>query len=207
MEQPITLKIKLKHATGLGRVKCWGKMAVYAVISVSNDDQNGRPYAESPVDRIGDTKPTWNFTPEDPLTVTETELRGDSLTLRFKLLCQRYYGNVDVGSAEISVKSLLNDQSAAADDGWRPTSIPVIKPRGGRQGLLSFSYKFNRGTIQPPSSSSAPSSSSSNPLPPPPPSRGVDWTKILTGMTSATENISVCIINGFIKIGERIFVT
>lgn len=194
-----TLEITLQHAKNLGKVKYFGKMAVYAVVSISDEhDELNDVIKQSPVDHNGDTRPTWNFPIK--FKVGEEALQGDSLTLRFNLLCQRYYGDVDVGGAEISIKKLLNGPvtAAATADGWRSMRISVINVRGERHGQLSFSYKFSGGTIPPP----PPLPSSSSDPPPPPPSQGTDWTKILTGITNATEKIVVCVVNGVVELGE-----
>lgn len=165
MERP-TLEIKLDHAEGLCSVKFFGKMDIYAVVSIS-DEHNDRLSLKnkSPVDVGGDTTPVWNFMMK--FKVDEAALQTDSLTLRFKLTCQQgFLGDAAVGDAEISVKHLFDlSAKAAAAGAWSCTTLPVRKPDGIPQGNLSFSYKFSEKTA-----SHAPP-----PPPPPPPTVGDSW--------------------------------
>ncbi|KAH6769717.1 hypothetical protein C2S52_014520 [Perilla frutescens var. hirtella] len=139
-----TLEIKLEHAEDLSSVKFIGKMAVYAVVSVSDEHNDVLSLKnKSPVDHEGDTAPTWNFPMK--FKVDEAALKMDCLTLRFKLVCRWCLGDTDVGDVEVSLKDLF-DHPVADTDGWRCMSQPVRKPDGIPQGRLSFSYKFTHST-------------------------------------------------------------
>ncbi|KAH6808716.1 hypothetical protein C2S51_026499 [Perilla frutescens var. frutescens] len=140
-----TLEIKLERAEGLSSVKFIGKMAVYAVVSVSDEHNDVLSLKnKSPVDHEGDTAPTWNFPMK--FKVDEAALKMDCLTLRFKLVCRWCLGDTDVGDVEVSLKDLFDHPVKAGTDGWRCMSQPVRKPNGIPQGRLSFSYKFTHST-------------------------------------------------------------
>ncbi|KAH6831793.1 hypothetical protein C2S53_004333 [Perilla frutescens var. hirtella] len=164
MEQYRTLEIKLQHAEDLASVILFRKMAVYAVVSISDEQNNSIHKAKSPVDGDGHTNPTWNFPMK--FKVGEAALQMNCLTLRFKLVCQRmtYFGDVDVGDVEVPIKELLDSPTSAGADGWRCASHPVTKPGGipDHKARLTFSYKFGEKTGSP----APPGSSSSN---------GTDW--------------------------------
>ncbi|CAI9762622.1 unnamed protein product [Fraxinus pennsylvanica] len=119
-------------------------MAVYAVVSISGGDKMSKQTTKTPVDRDGDTNPTWNFPMKFKLD--EAALRQNLLTLDFKLVCERALGNKDIGEVHVPIKQLLDSPTTGAVGNYgtqqRLVSYQVRKPSGQPKGQITFSYKF-----------------------------------------------------------------
>ncbi|KAL2530596.1 Calcium-dependent lipid-binding (CaLB domain) family protein [Forsythia ovata] len=143
MEQRI-LEINSMAGKDLNKVNIITKMAVYAVVSISGGDKKSKQTTKTPVDRDGDTNPTWNFPMK--FTVEEAALRQERLTLDFKLVCERALGDKDIGEVHVPIKEFLHSPAAASVGNYgrqqQFVSYQVRKPNGQPKGQITFSYKF-----------------------------------------------------------------
>ncbi|CAI9776803.1 unnamed protein product [Fraxinus pennsylvanica] len=117
-------------------------MAVFAVVSLSGADKKSKQTMKTPVDRDGDTNPTWNSRMR--FTVDEAELRKNLLALDFKLVCERALGDKDIGEVHVPINDLLESPAATGNYGKQQqfVSYQVRKPNGQPKGQITFSYKF-----------------------------------------------------------------
>ncbi|XP_031096554.1 protein SRC2-like [Ipomoea triloba] len=138
MEQR-TLEINVMSAKDLNKVNLISKMDVYVVVSISGGDEKSNQKAKTPVDRLGDTNPSWN----SPMrfTIDEAAARQNRLNLLFKVRCDRALGDKDIGEVWVPIKELL-DSPATGGSGKQFVSYQVRKPSGKPKGQLTFSYQF-----------------------------------------------------------------
>ncbi|KAK6161147.1 hypothetical protein DH2020_004528 [Rehmannia glutinosa] len=120
------LEITLQYAKDLNKVNFITKMDVYAVVSISGGDTNSKQKTKTPVDHDGDANPTWNFPMK--FTVDEAALQMNRLTLDFQLICERAFGDKDVGEVHVPVKELLDSPAKPGADGKQFVSYQVRKP-------------------------------------------------------------------------------
>ncbi|XP_019181114.1 PREDICTED: protein SRC2-like isoform X2 [Ipomoea nil] len=134
-----TLEINVMSAKDLNKVNLISKMDVYVVVSISGGDKKSNQKAKTPVDRLGDTNPSWNSPMK--FTIDEAAARQNRLTLVFTVRCDRALGDKDIGEVWVPIKELL-DSPAAAGSGKQFASYQVRKPSGKPKGQLTFSYQF-----------------------------------------------------------------
>nr|GMD75967.1 protein SRC2-like [Ipomoea batatas] len=134
-----TLEINVMSAKDLNKVNLISKMDVYVVVSISGGDEKSNQKAKTPVDRLGDTNPSWN----SPMrfTIDEAAARQNRLNLLFKVRCDRALGDKDIGEVWVPIKELL-DSPATGGSGKQFVSYQVRKPSGKPKGQLTFSYQF-----------------------------------------------------------------
>ncbi|CAL9199578.1 unnamed protein product [Musa hybrid cultivar] len=165
-----TLEITLVSAKGLKDVNLFFKMAVYAVVSLSD---NRLARQRTPPDREGGRNPSWNS------TLHLTILADGDLACHFLhilLRTKRVLGDRDVGEVRVPLPELLS----GAGDG--PTSVQFVSYQvhrvtsGKPKGILNFSYKLSErvavsaseaSTYQP-STTAYPTAAGTVPYPPPP---------------------------------------
>nr|GME12740.1 protein SRC2-like [Ipomoea batatas] len=138
MEQR-TLEINVMSAKDLNKVNLISKMDVYVVVSISGGDEKSNQKAKTPVDRLGDTNPSWNSPMK--FTIDEAAARQNRLNLLFKVRCDRALGDKDIGEVWVPIKELL-DSPATGGSGKQFVSYQVRKPSGKPKGQLTFSYQF-----------------------------------------------------------------
>uniref|UniRef100_A0A5B7A254 Putative cytokinesis protein sepA-like n=1 Tax=Davidia involucrata TaxID=16924 RepID=A0A5B7A254_DAVIN len=129
-----SLEINIISAKDLKNVNFINKMDVYVVVSISGDQ---RTKQKTPVNRDGDSNPTWNFPMK--FTVDESAAQQNRLTLMFKLRCERSLGDKDIGEVHVPIKELLDN---VGDGKMQFLSYQVRKPSGKPKGQLNLSYKF-----------------------------------------------------------------
>ncbi|XP_076896793.1 uncharacterized protein LOC143549903 [Bidens hawaiensis] len=133
-----SLEVTIISAKGLNKVNLVGKMDVYAVAYINgavNQDQKQK----TPVDKDGDSNPTWNHSMK--FKIDEAAALNNKLTLVVKIKTEGMLGDKDVGEVHVPVKELLE----GALTGIKPlqfVSYQVRKPSGKPKGELNFSYKF-----------------------------------------------------------------
>lgn len=146
------LEIISMSGKDLNRVNLITKMAVYAVVSISGGDKKSKQTTKTPVDRDGDTSPTWIFPMK--FTVDEVALRQNLLTLDFKLVCERKLGDKDIGEVHVPIKQLLESPTIGFVGNYgnqqRLVSYQVSKPNGQPKGQITFSYQFVDKDAPPP---------------------------------------------------------
>ncbi|XP_074583285.1 protein SRC2-like [Curcuma longa] len=148
-----TLEVKLISAKELKNVNVFGKMDVYAVVSIV-----GLPWSprRTHTDKKGGKKPSWNATlrfvvPVDPAA-------SASLVLHVALRSEGFLGDRKIGYVQIPVKELL--AKGGDKDSTHFGSYRVRRPNSGKpKGVINLSYKF----LDPPGE--AGSSASASPPP------------------------------------------
>ncbi|CAL9765587.1 unnamed protein product [Musa acuminata subsp. burmannicoides] len=132
-----TLEITLASAKGLKDVNLFFKMAVYAVVSLSD---NRLARQRTPPDREGGRNPSWNSTLH--LTIpADSDLACHFLHILLRT--KRVLGDRDVGEVRVPLPELLS----GAGDG--PTSVQFVSYQvhrvtsGKPKGILNFSYKLS----------------------------------------------------------------
>ncbi|XP_057793064.1 protein SRC2 homolog [Salvia miltiorrhiza] len=130
------LEIILVSADDLPNIRSFGKMKVYAEISLNGKSETSK---RTTVDLAGETNPKWNF-PLD-YTVNEASLRTPGLELVVKLFCQRTLGDRYIGEVKISVKSLF-------DSGPRVENA-LTYAVGTGDGKLNILYSFGNTFMVP----------------------------------------------------------
>ncbi|KAA8538527.1 hypothetical protein F0562_028102 [Nyssa sinensis] len=138
-------EINLISASDLKNVREIFKMKVYAVISIMGDSQTEK---RTPVDKINETNPVWNFNIK--YTVGKKTLQNEEVKLVIKLYCERSLGDRYIGEVQTSIKQLYDH--ADPDGGSVIRSYPVQRDSATSQGELKLSCSFGETvTIQPPS--------------------------------------------------------
>ncbi|KAF5815436.1 putative C2 domain-containing protein [Helianthus annuus] len=131
-----SLELTIISAKDLYNVNIFAKMNVYAVVSITgNQDQKQKTH----VDEDGDSNPTWNHRMK--FTIDESAALQNRLTLVVNIKAVGMFGDKDVGEVHVPVKELLDGDYT----GRRPLQFvcyQVLKPSGHPKGELSFSYKF-----------------------------------------------------------------
>ncbi|XAR54554.1 hypothetical protein NMG60_11029742 [Bertholletia excelsa] len=128
------LQIRLLWARDLHRVNLIGKMDVYVVVSIPGDPNTKQQ--RTPIDKGGDTNPTWDFSItfaiDDPIS------QRHPLNLVFTLRCHRnLLGDTVVGEVSVPLRNLPR-----GGGGPQFVTYQVRKPSGKPKGELSFSYKW-----------------------------------------------------------------
>ncbi|KAJ4722200.1 Protein SRC2 [Melia azedarach] len=136
-----SLDINVVSAKHLNDVSFLSKMNVYVVVSIKGYDRwagKKKQKSKTHVDRAGGSNPTWNF----PLkfTVDENLAQQNRLTLVFKIKCDGFLGDKNVGEVTVPIKELLDSPGDGKSMSF--VSYQVRKPSGKPKGELTFSYKF-----------------------------------------------------------------
>ncbi|KAA8538525.1 hypothetical protein F0562_028104 [Nyssa sinensis] len=130
-------ELKLKNAKGLRNVRIFGKMRVYAKVSMT-----GASYSEkqTAVDKHNRTNPKWEF--ENTYAVRSPEVRNNDIHLVIKLYCKRLFGDRYVGEVSESLGDLFRNGGTA--DNWRDKDCPVKRGAELSDGFLFISYRFRK---------------------------------------------------------------
>nr|GEX26988.1 hypothetical protein [Tanacetum cinerariifolium] len=112
-------------------------MDVYAVAYISGSNEETQKH-KTPVDKDGDSNPTWNFPMK--FTINESLALQNRLTLVVKIKTEGMFGDKDVGEVHVPVKELLQGFNGKV---VQFVSYQVRKPSGKPKGELAFSYKFD----------------------------------------------------------------
>ncbi|KAK6146173.1 hypothetical protein DH2020_020042 [Rehmannia glutinosa] len=115
-------------------------MNVYVVVSICGGDKNSKQKTKTPADHDGGANPTWGFPMK--FTVEEVALQQNRLMLEFKLICERAFGDRDIGEVHVPIKELLDSPAKGGAGGMKFVSYQVRKPNGKPKGHLTFSYQF-----------------------------------------------------------------
>ncbi|XP_042033585.1 protein SRC2-like [Salvia splendens] len=130
------LEIILVSANNLPDVRSFGRMKVYAEVSIIGEDTSTR----TTVDTDGETNPRWNFPLE--YTFEEAFLQNPGLVVGVKLYCERTLGNRYIGEVNISVKGLF-------DYGPRVENVLTYTVDGTEGGKLNILYSFGNKFLAP----------------------------------------------------------
>ncbi|KAL1561279.1 protein SRC2-like [Salvia divinorum] len=128
-------EITLISATDLENVRVLGKMKVHTRASLSGGTAANGVEKRSPVDKHGETNPTWNYTMR--FAVSEAMVENFNTMLVVKLYCKRKLQDRYVGEIHTPLKKLFN----FARGGSPVINVPVQKGCVNSQGMLTFSYK------------------------------------------------------------------
>lgn len=134
------LDITVLSARGLKDVNLMTKMDVYAVVSISGDPRTAQ---KTPVDRSAGTSPRWDFPMK--FTLDDAAANSNRLTLVFKLMSDRAFGDKEIGEVHVPIKELLDGaggRKSLQEAKERVMSYRVRTPKGKARGTLDFSYRF-----------------------------------------------------------------
>ncbi|AEE75828.1 putative C2 domain-containing protein [Arabidopsis thaliana] len=148
----LTLELNVYSAKDLENVNLITKMDVYAVVWITGDDSRKNHKEKTPIDRTGESEPTWNHTVK--FSVDQRLAHEGRLTLVVKLVCDRIFGDKDLGEVQVPVLELLHGSSSPSSNGdgqgmMRFVTYQVRTPFGKGQGSLTFSYRFDSPTFKP----------------------------------------------------------
>ncbi|KAL7172176.1 hypothetical protein ACSBR2_031800 [Camellia fascicularis] len=159
-------------ATELEDIRLFGKMKVYAVVSISGGPPTGyNTEFTSHVDMEGNSNPKWNTVMD--FRLHDPSLRNNLLYLNFNFHCRRTLGDKFIGRVSVPINPLL-----AMISGNRTASqavrYPVTTLSGEMHGFVDFCFGFGNpirplGPQQP-----APQWQPPPPPPPPPPPAAAD---------------------------------
>uniref|UniRef100_A0A7N0R7S5 C2 domain-containing protein n=1 Tax=Kalanchoe fedtschenkoi TaxID=63787 RepID=A0A7N0R7S5_KALFE len=130
------LEIFVRSASDLKEVNLFGKMDPYVSVSLSGDP-NSKQKTEVHTD--GGKNPKWKGKPMK-FVINEDPAKNSNVTLVFKVMAEKPFGDKVVGEVYVPVKELLKDGSAEKAE--RPLSYGVKTPSGQSKGTLNFSYKL-----------------------------------------------------------------
>ncbi|PPR92251.1 hypothetical protein GOBAR_AA28419 [Gossypium barbadense] len=122
-----TLDINVISAKGLKNVNLIDKMDVYAVVSLKGDSSKQKL--------------------KTLFTVDESLAKNNKLSIKFKIMCERIFGDKELGVVNVPVKELLD--SPGDGGSMKFVSFQVRKPSGKPEGTLDFSYKFGDKVSEP----------------------------------------------------------
>ncbi|CAA2983310.1 SRC2 homolog [Olea europaea subsp. europaea] len=130
-------EITLVSANDLSNVRTFGRMKVYAEVSIGGEPNTVK---RTPADMKGETNPNWKFKIE--YTLGEKAVKQGDVDLTIKLYCKRsLLSDKYVGEVNMSLKELFKKRKSSE----RTTSIKVkrndaVDPRG----TLVISYNFGK---------------------------------------------------------------
>ncbi|KAG7582193.1 C2 domain [Arabidopsis suecica] len=155
----LTLELNIYSAKDLENVNLITKMDVYAVVWITGDDSQKNHKEKTPIDRTGESEPTWNHTVK--FSVDQRLAHEGRLTLVVKLVCDRIFGDKDLGEVQVPVLELLHGSSSPSINGngqgkMRFVTYQVKTPFGKGQGSLTFSYRFDTPSFKPDLPASSP---------------------------------------------------
>ncbi|KAL4351436.1 hypothetical protein GQ457_06G023720 [Hibiscus cannabinus] len=130
------LEINVVSAKDLKDVNLFTKMDVYVVVSINGDYRSAQ---RTPADKGSGSNPEWNCTVK--FTVDEAAVRRNGLSLVFHLKSERQLGDRDIGTVQVPVKELLDNDNGNGKV-HRNVSYSVRLPNGKAKGMLNFGYKF-----------------------------------------------------------------
>ncbi|GER32921.1 calcium-dependent lipid-binding family protein [Striga asiatica] len=132
------LHITLKSAEGLKNASLFGKMDVYAEISIAGYPQSVK---RTSVDKNGGTSPKWKKDHPMEFIVDEPYLTKPGLSLLFQLKDECSFGpDKVIGSATVPIHDLFKPDSDLTRD--NTVEYQIYTPSGKPKGSLKFSYKF-----------------------------------------------------------------
>ncbi|KAL1220164.1 SRC2-like protein [Cardamine amara subsp. amara] len=148
----LTLELNIYSAKDLENVNLITKMDVYAVVSINGDDSQKNHKEKTPIDRTGESEPTWNHAVK--FSVNQRLAREGRLTLVVKLVCDRIFGDKDLGEVQVPILELLCSSPSFNGNGngqgtMRFVTYQVRIPSGKGQGSLTFSYRFDSPSFKP----------------------------------------------------------
>ncbi|KAK4433677.1 protein SRC2 [Sesamum alatum] len=131
-----TIKITLVSADSLPDVRLFGRMKVYAKVSIRGESRTSK---KTPADMVGVTNPRWNFPIE--YTISESAVRQPGIRIAIKLYCKRTFRSDGfVGEVNIPVKSLF-------DMGLQAEEILSYQVGGTAEGRLNILYSFGEKVL------------------------------------------------------------
>ncbi|XP_047961815.1 protein SRC2 homolog [Salvia hispanica] len=130
-------EIIIVSADNLPDVRSFGRMKVYAEVSINGEPDTSRL---TTVDTEGETNPRWNFPLE--YTIEEASLQNPELVVGVKLYCERTLGDRYIGEVNISVKGLF-------DYGPRGENVLSYTVDGAGNGKLNILYSFGNKFMAP----------------------------------------------------------
>ncbi|CAI9114285.1 OLC1v1014967C1 [Oldenlandia corymbosa var. corymbosa] len=129
------LDLTLNSATGLLDVREFGRMKVYAEVTI-----DGKPTKyKTPVDYAGETNPTWNL--RAFYNLDYEAVKRDDTFLVIKLYCERSFAaDKYVGELKMSIKWLFDKRNG---DQLTVANYYVNRAKeDGEFGILNFSYRL-----------------------------------------------------------------
>lgn len=130
-------EITLVSADNLPDVRSFGRMKVYAEVSLNGESETKM---KTTVDTVGETNPRWNFTHN--YTINESSVRAQGLEVVVKLHCERTLGDKRVGEVKIPVNNLFNS-------GIRAVSEISYRVAGTPDGVVNILYSFGEMFLAP----------------------------------------------------------
>ncbi|KAI3464471.1 hypothetical protein Pfo_021134 [Paulownia fortunei] len=129
------LEITLVSADDLPDIRSLGMMKVYAKLSIKGESKTKK---RTPVDREGETNPTWNFTIE--YIIGEAAVQKQGLDLLIQLYCKRTFGGRFIGEVSIPIKSLF-------DEGMRAQAVLSYSVGGTPSGRMNILCSFGEKIV------------------------------------------------------------
>ncbi|CAK9158325.1 unnamed protein product [Ilex paraguariensis] len=126
--------LKLISATNLRDVREKFRMKVYAVVTIAGKAKTER---RTPVDKEGETNPTWNFTLQYMI----------GIEVVITLYCKRTLGDRYIGEVRTSIKQLYEQHPNVNGGGANILTRQVQSSSGISQGELKFSFGFGETVI------------------------------------------------------------
>ncbi|CAM8925386.1 unnamed protein product [Rhodiola kirilowii] len=130
------LEIFVHSATDLKELNLIGKMDPYVSVTLSGDPNSKQ---KTEVDTDGGKNPKWKGKPMK-FVINEDLAKSSNVTLVFKIMAEKPFGDKDVGEVYVPVKDLLEDNNAEKAE--KSLSYSVKTPSGKSKGTLNFSYKL-----------------------------------------------------------------
>ncbi|CAK9183165.1 unnamed protein product [Ilex paraguariensis] len=134
--------LKLISATNLRDVREKFRMKVYAVVTIAG---NAKTEKRTPVDKEGETNPTWNVTLQ--YMIGELAVQNEGIEVVITLYCKRTLGDRYIGEVRTSIKQLYEQHPNVNGGGANILTRQVQSSSGISQGELKFSFGFGETVI------------------------------------------------------------
>uniref|UniRef100_A0A7N1A044 C2 domain-containing protein n=1 Tax=Kalanchoe fedtschenkoi TaxID=63787 RepID=A0A7N1A044_KALFE len=130
------LEIFVRSATDLKEMNVIGKMDPYVSVYLSGDPNSKQ---KTEVDTDGGKNPKWKGKAMK-FVINEDLAKSSDVTLVFKIMAEKPFGDKEIGEVYVPVKDLLEDGSAEKAE--KSLSYSVKTPSGKTKGTLNLAYKL-----------------------------------------------------------------
>ncbi|CAM8925385.1 unnamed protein product [Rhodiola kirilowii] len=131
------LEISVLSASDLKELNTIGKMDPYVTVSLSNNPNSKQ---KTEVDTDGGKNPKWKGK-SMKFVVNEDMSKNQNLTLVFKIMAEKPFGDKEVGEVRVPVNEVL-EAAKNSNVQLKSLSYSVTTPSGKPKGTLNFSSKI-----------------------------------------------------------------
>ncbi|PPD90096.1 hypothetical protein GOBAR_DD12981 [Gossypium barbadense] len=131
------LELRVISAKDIKDVNLFTKMDVYVVVSINGDHRTAQ---KTPVHKESGSNPNWNCTMK--FTIDETAAHQNHHNLVFRLKSNRVFGDKEIGSVQVPIRELLDQENGNGNVDHQHVSFSVMLANGKTKGVFNFAYRF-----------------------------------------------------------------